>query len=239
MTLADGAPESPPSPSSSAVVGGATTLRSGGGAAHVALALGAPGLASGAASVHALGVLVALLGGTGPAGGGAGAPRLGPQGHSRIARSIHNEAHSFIHSATAFALPYGDSALLCVAGAAADHEAGRLAVALAGLLRDAAALPAGDAELARAKAAYKLRIAGDVETAAGARDFIAAQLLLAPAAKPASLAATLRAVDAVTAPQLQALARAALAGRPALAAIGSGEALPRYEAIRDILAAGK
>ena len=213
------------------MVGGAAQVATdGAGAAHVAVALAVPGLSAGAGAVHTLGVLQALLGSTGAHGGGAGAARLGPQSHSRIARSIHNDAHSFIHSLSAFALPYGDAGLLGIAGAAADHEAGRLANAMCGLLKDAAALPISDAELARAKAGYKLRVASDVETAAGARDFVAAQLL-SGAKAPATLAATLRAIDAVSAAQVQALAKAALASRPALASIASLGSMPRLDAV--------
>jgi predicted Zn-dependent peptidase len=215
------------------------------GVLHIALAwrivndpasvAGVPGLGAGAGAVHALGVLQALLGSSGAHGGGGGAARLGPQGHSRIARSIHNDAHSFIHSLASFALPYADAGLLGLAGACADGDAGRLANAMAGLLKDAAALPISDAELARAKAGYKLRVASDVETAAGARDFAAAQLLAAPAGaaakQPASLAATLRAIDAVSASQVTGLAKAALAARPALAALASPANAPRLDAV--------
>lgn len=235
LTLAEGSPDAS-SPAAAAYIGGSALVATdGGGAAHVAVALPVPGLGAGAGAVHALGVLQALLGSSGAHGGGGGAARLGPQGHSRIARSIHNDAHSFIHSLASFALPYADAGLLGLAGACADGDAGRLANAMAGLLKDAAALPLPEPELARAKAAYKLRVAADVETAAGARDFAAAQLLAAPAGaaakQPASLAATLRAIDAVTASQVTGLAKAALAARPALAALASPAHAPRLDAV--------
>jgi len=215
-------------------VGGESMIRTdGSGLAHVAVGLAAPSLGAGHAQVHALGVLQALLGSTGAHGGGAGAARLGPQGHSRIARSIHNDAHSFIHSLAAFALPYSDAGLLGVAGAAADHEAGRLVDVMVGFVKDAAALPISDAELARAKAAYKLRLAAGAETAEGARDDLGAQLLLA--GKRTALGETLKAVDAVSAAQVQAVAKAALASKPAIASIGSLVTMPRYDVVASLL----
>jgi mitochondrial-processing peptidase subunit beta len=232
MALPDGTPET--NSQKPVVVGGEQHSRVKGSAvSHVAVALQAPGLNAGAAQVHALGVLQALLGTTGAHGGGAGAVRVGPQSHSRIARSIHNDAHSFIRSLTAFALPYSDAGLFGLVGSAADHEAGRLVDAMTGFLKDAASLAITDAELNRAKALYKLRLATEAESATGARDDLGHQLLLT--GQRVSLADTLKAVDAVTASSVQGVAKAALSSKPSIAAIGSLSTVPRYDVFASAL----
>jgi len=151
--------------SAPAYLGGEFLVRTaGGGPAHVAVAFSAPSLSS--KSLHALGVWQALLGGTPSHGGAAGQLRLGPQRLNRIARSVHNEAHSFIQSLTAFALPYSDAGLLGFVGTTSDHEAGRLVHAAAGFLKDSAGQPITPAELDRAKKQYKLALLAQVRAAA-------------------------------------------------------------------------
>jgi predicted Zn-dependent peptidase len=214
-------------------IGGESVLRtSAGGVAHVAIALAAPSLASGK-SLHALGVWQALLGGTPRRGGAAGQLSLGPQRQSRVARSVHTEAHSFIRSLSAFALPYSDSGILGLAGSCADHEAGRLVHAIVGFVKDSAGQPILPAELERAKKQYKLALLGQVEGRAGAASDSANQLLLTGQWQTA--ASALAAIDAVTAADVQQVARAALASPPAIAATGSLEQVPRYDALSGLL----
>lgn len=229
----EGVPETAAAAPASPFLGGECHVRTAaGGAAHVAVALAAPSARAGSAGAHVLGVLQALLGSSG-ARGAAGAPRVGPQSHARIPRSLHNDAHSFIASLGSFATPYADAGVLGLAGAAGDHESGRLVDAMAGFLKDAAAVPVSDAELARAKAQYKLRIASATETAGGARDYMGAQLL--GSGSVASVADTLKAVDGVTAAHVQALAKEALSSKPAIAAIGTLATVPRYDVFASLL----
>ena len=216
----------PASPSPTVLGGNTfTRTREGSGLAHVGVSLEAP--ARGSPGYYAAGVLQALLGGTQPGGGGAGALRTGPQRQSRIARSIHTEAHSFIHSLRSFVLPYTDTGLLGLVGTAADHEAGRLVDAMAGFLKDAAAVPATAAELSRAKTAFKLALLLEAESRAGSRDSAGNALLLGGAVVPVSVA--LKAVDAVTAADVANVAKGALGSTPSIAAIGSLNTLPRYD----------
>lgn len=220
-------------PAKAAFIGGESHIRSTGGAAHVALALSAPSIADGPKAQAALGVLQALLGGNSPAGGAAGAPRLGPQGQSRIARSLHNDAHSFIQSLTSFAFSYSDAGMVGLVGSTADHESGRLVNAMAGFLKDAAAVAATPAELDRAKKAFKLALAAEVETRSGGRDAIGSQLLLA--GKYAKLAETFAAVDAITAADVAGVAKSALASTPAISSIGSLRNVTRFDILASLL----
>jgi len=212
-------------------VGGQTFVRARGGPAHVAIALSAP--AAGSAQAHALGVLQALLGSTGAHGGAAGAVRLGPQGHSRLARSVHTESHSFIRSLAAFAFPYSDAGLFGIAGSCADHEAGRLAHAIVAFLKDAATVPVTATELARARATYKLAVATDVESRVGGREDLAHQVSWKPAVT--EVGATLKAIDAVTAADVQAVAKSLLSSPPAISAIGSLATVPRFDQVAALL----
>ena len=216
-----------------AYIGGETLIRTAkSGVAHVAIALPAPGLD--AKGLHALGVLQTLLGGTGAHGGAAGAVQLGYHRQSRVARSVHTEAHSFIRGLTAFAFPYTDAGLLGLAGSCADHEAGRLVNAAVGFLKDAAGGAAiTPAELARAKTQYKLAYVLDVESRAGARDDLGAQLLLS--GKYAAVADTLKAIDAVSAADVAGVAAAALKASPSIAATGSLATVPRYDVLANML----
>lgn len=222
-------------PAKASFLGGQTLVRTHeGGVAHVAIGLAAPELTS--KQIHALGVLQALLGGTGAHGGAAGAVQLGPRSHSRIGRSVHTESHSFVRSLTSFALPYSDAGLFGIAGSCADHEAGRLVDTIVAFIKDAASLPVSASELTRARKVYKLVYAGEAESRAGARDDIAHQLLLTGRYSP--VADVLKTIDGVTAADVQAVAKSLLtasAGKPALAAIGSLNNLPRYDTLAAML----
>jgi len=222
-------------PAKAAFLGGQTLIRTHeGSVAHVAIGLSAPGLA--AKELHALGVLQALLGSTGSHGGAAGAVQLGPRSHSRIGRSVHTESHSFIRSLSAFALPYSDVGVFGVAGSCADHEAGRLVDTIVAFLKDAASLPVSATELTRARKVYKLAYASEAETRAGARDDMAHQLLMT--GRHAAVSEVLKAIDGITAADVQGAAKALLtasAGKPAFAAIGSLTTLPRYDALASML----
>lgn len=206
-------------------IGGESMIRGAStGTAHVAVALPAPTLASGK-SLYALGVLQALLGSSSAA--------KGPARQSRLARSAHNDAHSFIRSISAFAFPYTDAGLLGIAGSCADHEAGRLVNAMVGFLKDTASVAATTAELDRAKKAYKLAVAADVESRGGALSDMGLSVLLT--GKAGSLRDTLAAIDAVTAADVQAVAKAALAAPPTISAIGSLQTVPRYDQVAQLL----
>lgn len=194
------------------VIGGESRIRGEGGVAHVGIALAAPGASAGPKALAAVGVLQALLGGT---GGRAGSR------HSRLAKLGGSGA-----SATAFAFPYSDAGLLGVVGSASESGVPALVSALTGALKDAAGVAAAAGELARAKAAYKLSLVAAAESRAGARDEAAASLLWGSGSP---LAAQLAAVDAVTAADVSNVAKAALASPPAIAAIGSLGGVPRYD----------
>lgn len=212
-------------------LGGESFIRTtGNGLAHVAVGLPAP--AAGSKQAYALGVLTALLGSTPK----RSALRFGPAGQSRIARSVHNEAHSFIHSLSAFALPYADTGIVGLSGTCADHETGRLVDAMAGFLKDAAAVATTAGELDRAKRVYKVALAAAAEGRDTGRDALGAELAVLGKATP--LAEKLAAVDSVSAADIQAVAKAALAsGRPAISAIGSLETIPRYDVLTGIFKA--
>ncbi len=230
LTVPEG---SKPSTPKSAFVGGEALIRSRKtGIAHVAVAL--PGPALGSPQYHALGVLQTLLGGTGAHGGAAGQVQLGYHRQSRIARSVHTEAHSYIRSLTSFAFPYTDAGLVGFAGTCADHEAGRLVDAMLGFLKDVAGSSISAPELERAKRQYKLAYLLDVESRVGARDDIGLSLLLTGAR--ASTAEVSKAIDAVTASDVSGIAKAALAsGKPAISAIGSLSNIPRYDVLSAML----
>jgi ubiquinol-cytochrome c reductase core subunit 2 len=218
-------------PAKPAYIGGeAFTRTHEGGIAHVALGLQAP--AATAKEAYALGVLQSLLGGS-EGNAAAGALRKGPQRQSRIARSLHNDAHSFIRSIGAFAFPYSDAGIVGISGSCADHEAGRLVDVFAGFLKDAASVAATSAELERAKKLYKVNLALARESRDGARDDIALQTLIA--GKQVSLADAFKAIDAVTAADVQALAKSALASKPSISAVGSLTNIPRYDVLTSIL----
>lgn len=204
--------------------GGESLVRSGSGTAHVALALSAPGLASPA--VHALGVLQSILGSTAPAGLKVG--------YSRASRlSAAAEKNGFIGSLSSFALPYSDAGLIGITGTASDADAGKLVAAIVGLLKDTAGSAISAEELARAKAWYKLNYALSVESRAGARDSIATSILLN--GKVTSVADTLKAIDAVTVADVQAVAKAALASPVSISAVGSLTTVPRYDVLANML----
>ena len=229
--LAEGAPSAATAAAPAVHVGGEVIVRGAQGPAVVGLALAAPA-AGGASSAAAVRVLVALLGGTGPHGGAGGTLRLGPHRLSRLARSVHSEAHSFIAAADSLAVGYSDSGLLALVGRAADHEAGRLASVLCGFVRDAATMPASAPELARAKIGAKLAVLASVESRAATAAEAASRALFGGPPPTALLSA----IDAVTAAELQAVAVAALASPPAFAAFGPSLAsLPRYDALAALL----
>lgn len=198
--------------------------------ATVAVAFPAPH-AGDAAGAAAAAVLRALLG----EGEGAGARARRPARHSAIARAVHTEAHSFIRAARAINAAYADAGLIGVVGEAADADAGRLAAALAGFVKAAAAAPPTPAALAAAKAAVKLRLAAAAEGAGSAAGALGERA--GAGATPAPLAERLAAVDAVTAAGVQAVARAAVAAPPAVAAHGSLDAFPRYDQVVSLIAA--
>jgi predicted Zn-dependent peptidase len=209
-----------------AYVGGETLVRTdGSGAAHVALALPAPAAGKG---TYALGVLTALLGGT-PAG------RSGYARQSRIAKAVAGDAGGFAKSLTAFALPYADAGLVGIAGTAADADAGKLVGLAVRLFKDVAGgSPITAAELDRAKKVYKLAYLSDAESSrAGARDDLGTSILL-HGARPA-VAEVLAAIDAVTAADVSAIAKSALAASPSLAATGSLSSIPRYDTLAALL----
>ncbi len=183
------------------------------GVAHAALALRAP--AAGAAGIHALGVLAALLGGAVP----KGALRQPFAPHSRVATAPGAP------SLSAFAIPCADVGLIGLAGSAPDAELSALLKAAAAILKGAAAA-ASPAELARAKAAYKLSTANALESRAGAAADLAAH-----GDKVTSTAQILRAIDAVSAADVASVAREALAAPPALVSFGSLVGAPRYDTV--------
>jgi len=219
------------SPASVHIGGEAFTRVVGGGTAHFGIALAAP--AGGSKAAPALAVLRALLGSTGAHGGAAGRVRLGPQSHARIPRSVHTEAHSFIASLGALAPTYSDAGLLCLVGSCADHETGRLAHTMVGLVKDAAAVGATPAELARAKKSVALNFMRGIESRAGGVSDAAAQYLVLPA--PRDAAAVLAAIEAVSAADVQAVAAAALKSAPAFAAVGTLSTIPRYDVLASLL----
>jgi predicted Zn-dependent peptidase len=205
-------------------VGGETLVRtSSSGAAHVALALPAPSVTS--AKFHALGVLTA---GLGRATANTGAARAAPVRSTRIAKARAGDA-SFAQSLSAFAFPYADAGLFGIAGSAADADAGKLVAAAVRLLKEAAASPFSAAELDRAKKAYKLSVAAAAESRTGGRDDIGSQIL--STGKYSSVSATLKAIDAVTAEEVAAVARTALGSQVAIFATGSLNAIPRYDVL--------
>lgn len=216
----------------SAVVGGANYIQTTSGPAHIAVALEAPSSTSGKDSL-ALGVLQNLLGGTGAHGGAAGQARIGPQKQSRLARSVHTEAHSFIRSLSAFSFSYSDSGIFGIVGSCADHESGRLVDAMAGFLKDAARVNATDAELARAKKAFKLAYLAEIDTRNGRISDFAGQMLTT--GKVASVAETLAAIDAVTSADVAKVAKTCLASKPSIMAIGSLSTVPRYDVFASLL----
>lgn len=214
------------------VVGGASFIQTSSGPGHVAIALEAPSLNNGK-DFLALGVLQNLLGGTGAHGGAAGQARIGPQKQSRLARSVHTEAHSFIRSISAFSFAYSDSGLFGLVGSCADHESGRLVDTMAGFLKDSVRVQATEAELARAKKAFKLAYLAEIDTRNGRIADFAGQVL--NSGKVSGVAETLAAIDAVTANDVSQVAKACLASKPSIVAIGSLSTVPRYDVFASLL----
>lgn len=206
-----------PAVAASAYQGGAEILRSEDDVAHVAVAFQGPSATS--ADLAAVGVLQAALG-------------AGPNRHIAFARSKANQllgsaAGSILHSFAAFAFPYSDVGLVGAAVSTSSANAGKAADLIVGAFKDVAAGKLNDAELVRAKAAYKFAVLANLDSRAGKRDDIASQVLLAGAVRDA--ATTLAAIDRVTAADVARVAGAALKSAPTLAAIGNPYDLPRYD----------
>jgi mitochondrial-processing peptidase subunit alpha len=217
----------------SAYVGGELLERvedNAGGLAHVALGFQVPGLAASAKSNAALSVLQALLGD----GMAAGAYVPGPHKTTRIGRSVHTESHSFIRSISAFSTQYSDAGLFGIYGCAADHESGRLVDAAVGFLKDAASVGATAHELERAKTAYKLSVSASLDSSNGSRSHAGRSSLLQGSV--ATVKDLHAAADSLTAADLQNVAKAALASKPAFSAIGSLSSLPKYDRLVSMLA---
>jgi processing peptidase subunit alpha len=212
------------------VVGGESLIRSDtGGIAHVALALPAPSQSS--AHYHALGVLQSLLGGI-SSRGPPGHARPGYTRQSRISAAVKTEAHSFIRSVTSFAFPYSDAGILGIAGTCEDKKAGHFVNSAVALLKEVVSKPPTASELERAKRAYKLAYLTDVEGRSGSRDESATAILLG---RSSGVAATIKAIDAVSADQVVSIVKTALAGSPSISATGSLSTIPRYDVLANLL----
>jgi len=104
---------------------------------------------------------------------------------------------------------------------------------MVGLVKDAAAVGATPAELARAKKSVALNFMRGIESRAGGVSDAAAQYLVLPA--PRDAAAALAAIEAVSAADVQAVAAAALKSAPAFAAVGTLSTIPRYDVLASLL----
>ena len=113
-----------------------------------------------------------------------------------------------------------------------DKKAGHFVNSAVALLKEVVSKPPTASELERAKRAYKLAYLTDVEGRSGSRDESATAILLG---RSSGVAATIKAIDAVSADQVVSIVKTALAGSPSISATGSLSTIPRYDVLANLL----
>ncbi|KAL6770558.1 MPPA1 [Auxenochlorella protothecoides x Auxenochlorella symbiontica] len=223
-------PGGPPAPSGgSAYTGGEFRRAAPGGLTHAILAFEFAGGWRDVQGSVAATVLQYLLGGGGSFS--AGGPGKGM--HSRLYRRVLNQ-HGWVSNCTALSSIYNDTGLVGIFASAdadrADHLVRVLADEAAALVSD---LKDGE-ELERAKAAALSSVLMNLESRAVVAEDIGRQVLTYGSRKPAAEFAA--AIQALTAKDLKASVKAALAKPPTLATLGDVARVPSLEAVRKHLA---
>ncbi|KFM26109.1 putative mitochondrial-processing peptidase subunit alpha-1 [Auxenochlorella protothecoides] len=213
----------------SAYTGGEFRRAAPGGLTHAILAFEFAGGWRDVQGSVAATVLQYLLGGGGSFS--AGGPGKGM--HSRLYRRVLNQ-HGWVSNCTALSSIYNDTGLVGIFASAdadrADHLVRVLADEAAALVSD---LKDGE-ELERAKAAALSSVLMNLESRAVVAEDIGRQVLTYGSRKPAAEFAA--AIQALTAKDLKASVKAALAKPPTLATLGDVARVPSLEAVRKHLA---
>ena len=164
-------------------------------------------------------------------GGGASFSAGGPgKGlYSRLYSDVLN-SYPWVQTATAFAVQYEDSGFFGILGETDSMNVKNLASVLAQQFERVASSPAQDKELARVKKMLKSSMLMNLES----RDIITEDIgrqILATGKRipPAELC---RQVDAMTAADLQRVARSMLNTPLTLAAYGDTQATPKFDAVQ-------
>jgi predicted Zn-dependent peptidase len=139
-----------------------------------------------------------------------------------------------LSSIRAFNFNHSDSGLIGVGATTAGSNVDGVISIVADLFKSIASGAIEEKQLNRARAACKMAAAEACETRAGARDALAASFLATGTAGAPN--ASVSAFDAVTAEQVAAVAKAALASDPSLAVRGMLEHVPRYDKFAKVFA---
>lgn len=153
---------------------------------------------------------------------------------SKAAQVAGSAAGRCLTSIEAFNFNHSDSGLLGVGMTTTGPNVNGAIGVVADLFKSIASGAIEERELHRARAACKMAAAEASESRAGSRDAIAASFLATGSA--ASPSAGVSAFDAVTAEQVAAVAKAALAADPSLAIRGMLEHVPRYDRFAKVFA---
>jgi processing peptidase subunit alpha len=148
--------------------------------------------------------------------------------YSRLYTNLLNK-HHWVDSATAFNSMHNDTGLIGIYGTAAPRDVGNLVDVMAAELVDVASRAPNAEETTRAKNQLKSSVFMNLESSAVLMEDLGRQTLVyGKREDPTELC---KRIDAVTAAQVQAAAKAALATPVSVAAFGDVSALPSYEVI--------
>lgn len=135
--------------------------------------------------------------------------------------------------ASSFAATYSDAGLLGVFGSSDGAGAGMLVSTLCGALKGAAASPASDAELSRARNQLKAIVAQNLGTRGGVFSDLGTQVLTTGRVQSATdLYAK---IDSISAADIQGAAKVALASNPTVVVVGNVDEVPSFEKIVGML----
>jgi len=151
--------------------------------------------------------------------------------YSRLYLSVLNQ-HHWIQNATAISSPYSDSGLFGVFGSSMPGDAASLVQVLAEQMAQMAG-PVSDEELNRAKAMTKSSVYMNLESRSIVLEDLGKQLLCY--GKRLSADDIAKQIDAVTAADLQKVAKEMLSTPLTYAAYGEVHSLPRYDTIANAI----
>ncbi len=205
--------------------GGEALYRTDGDVAHVSIALSAPNKSS--PNHHTVGVLKTLL--------GSKSVIRSTSNHTTYARQsrLNKVTDSSFATLSAFSVSYSDAGLIGITGSTSNTDAGKLVNVAVRTFKELVAAPVSSAELERAKQAYKLAYALNIDSSAGNRDSLGSQLLYS--GKVASVKDTFATIDAITVNDITTLVKNSLASPVSISATGSLAYVPRYDVVNNLL----
>lgn len=158
---------------------------------------------------------------------------LGGGMSSRLFQEIR-EKRGLVYSIYSFASPFSDGGIFGVYAGTGEDEAAELVPATLAELR-AVQGRVGEAELARARAQVKAGLLMSLESTGSRCEQLARQIEVF--GRPVPVAETVAKIDRVTADDIRRAAARIFRGRPTLATMGPGRAVPSLGDIADRLAA--